>query len=71
MRSGLAPSDFHLFRLMDNQMKGKKFENEEELKSWINLFFALKKENFYKKGFAKMVPRWESAVKNKGEYVLD
>ena len=55
LRSDLAPSDFHLFRSMDNQMREEKFENEEELKSWIDSFFASKNKNFYKRGFEKMV----------------
>ncbi|UYV80945.1 hypothetical protein LAZ67_19002237 [Cordylochernes scorpioides] len=35
----LAPTDYHLFRSMSNHMRGTTFDDEEDLKTWLNNFF--------------------------------
>ena len=46
----LAPSDFHLFRSLSNNLRGTSFSDETALQNWIDDFFASKSSNFFKSG---------------------
>lgn len=67
----LAPSDFHLFRSLSNNLRGISFNNDVELQNWLHEFFASKPANFYKQGIQKLPERWEAVVNNAGEYLID
>ena len=67
----LAPSDFYLFCVLDNEIQGKFFKEEKDLKLWIQKFFDSKHPKFFKKAFKRLVERWESTIKNNGEYYDD
>jgi len=54
----LAPSDYHLFRSLQNSMNRKSFNNEETVKKHLNWFFADKPQMFYERGIMKLVERW-------------
>ncbi|KZC08477.1 Histone-lysine N-methyltransferase SETMAR [Dufourea novaeangliae] len=43
----MAPSDYHLFRSMQNSWNGKTFTNDDDLKSHLVQFFADKDQKFY------------------------
>ena len=43
----LAPSDYHLFRSLSNYMRGRKFKDEDNLKSYLQNFFVSKPKEFY------------------------
>ncbi|XP_012061365.1 PREDICTED: histone-lysine N-methyltransferase SETMAR-like [Atta cephalotes] len=45
----LAPSDFHLFRSLQNSLNGKSFNSLVEIKNHLEKFFAEKPERFWKK----------------------
>lgn len=38
----LAPTDYHLFRSLQNSMDGKQFENEQDIKNHLDQFFDSK-----------------------------
>jgi len=44
----LAPSDFHLFRSLQNSLNGKSFNSLVEVKNHLEKFFAEKSEKFWK-----------------------
>jgi histone-lysine N-methyltransferase SETMAR len=67
----LAPSDFHLFRSLQNHLNGKTFKNDEELKNWLDEFFDSEPAAFFKSGMDKLPGRWEYVVNNEGAYVVD
>lgn len=67
----LAPTDFHLFRSLSNEMRGVSFNNDVELKVWLEEFFESKPADFYHKGIQKIVQRWEQVVNNNGEYIIN
>lgn len=67
----LAPSDFHLFRSLSNNMRGISFNNDVEIKNWLHMFFTSKPANFYKQGIQKLPERWEAVVNIAGEYLVD
>ena len=47
---GLAPSDYHLFPSLSNDRRVRKFESENELKSYLQNFFDSKYPEFYVNG---------------------
>ncbi|CAK1597914.1 unnamed protein product [Parnassius mnemosyne] len=46
----LAPSDYYLFRLLQNFLDGKTFTSNEEVKNLLNQFFASKDQTFFERG---------------------
>ena len=67
----IAPTDFHLFRSMQNLLDGKEFENDEEVKSAIFTFFASKPQSFFQNAISALVKRWHYIVDSAGEYCPD
>ena len=67
----LAPSDYHLFRALSNDINNVTFDSEEGLKSWLDNFFETRTENFWKVGINKLVERWKKVVDNDGEYIIN
>ena len=67
----LATTDYHLFRSLSNHMRGVTFDNEEDLKNWVNNFFDTRPGDFWRKGIDKLVERWEEVVNSDGEYIID
>ncbi|UYV74067.1 hypothetical protein LAZ67_11002025 [Cordylochernes scorpioides] len=55
----LAPTDYHLFSSMSNHMRGTTFDDEEDLKTWLNNFFDTRPGDFWRNGINKLVERWE------------
>ena len=67
----IAPSDYYLFRSLQNFLNGKKFHNEEALKSNISNFFQSKPKEFYKRGINALPKRWTEVVEKDGLYIID
>ncbi|UYV81444.1 hypothetical protein LAZ67_20001217 [Cordylochernes scorpioides] len=67
----LAPTDYHLFRSISNHMRGTIFDDEKDLKTWLNNFFDTRPGVFWWNGINKLVERWEEVVNNNGEYIID
>ncbi|UYV70194.1 hypothetical protein LAZ67_7002141 [Cordylochernes scorpioides] len=57
--SGSSPTDYHLFRSMSNHMRGTTFDDEEDLKTWLNNFFYTRPGDFWWNIINKLVERWE------------
>jgi histone-lysine N-methyltransferase SETMAR len=67
----LAPSDYYLFRSLQNHLRGAKFTSSEEAKNEVISFFASKSEDYFKKGIFKLVDRWSNVIRFEGEYLDD
>jgi len=65
----LAPSDFHLFRSLQNSLNGKNFNSLVEIKDHVEKFFAEKPERFWKDGIFKLPERWRKVEQN-GTYII-
>ncbi|KAG5316799.1 SETMR methyltransferase, partial [Acromyrmex insinuator] len=61
----LAPSDYHLFRSLQNSFDGKAAENH------LKKFFADKPQKFYTDGIMKLPEKWQKVIDNNGQYILD
>jgi hypothetical protein len=64
----LAPSDFHLFRSLQHFLKGRRFENIDEMGEALEEFFDSKDAEFYRRGIMKLPEKWEEVIEVDGEY---
>ena len=55
----LAPSDYYLFRSLQNSLNGKTFNDDEAVKSHLVQFFADKDQKLYERGIMKFLERWK------------
>ena len=53
--SDLGPTDYYLFRSLSNHMRGVTFNNEEDLKNWLNKFFNTRPRGFLAEHINKLV----------------
>lgn len=64
----LAPSDYHLFRSMQNALTGIRFTSEQGIKNWLDSFIGAKDEKFFFDGIHKLPERWENVIAADGQY---
>ena len=69
--SDLAPSDYYLFRSLQDSLNGKTFNDDEALKSHLVQFFADKDQKFYERGIMKLPERWKKVIEQNGKYIID
>jgi transposase len=62
----LAPSDYHLFRSLSNNLRGVSFNNNAELQNWLDEFFRAKPADFFKRGIKNLRERWGAVANNGG-----
>ncbi|RVE50709.1 hypothetical protein evm_004619 [Chilo suppressalis] len=65
----LTPCDYYLFPKMKKELRGKKIDNDEEVKSAISPYFDTKDKSFFFDGINKLFERSEKCIRVKGEYV--
>ena len=68
--SDIAPSDFHLFRSLQNSPNRKTFNSLEDCKRHQEQFFAQKDKKFWEDGIMKLPEKWQKVVEKKGEYIV-
>lgn len=64
----LAPSDYWLFRRMQNDLGGHRFQSFEEIEKWLNDWIEAKEDSFFRDGIRKLPERWEKVVASDGQY---
>ena len=62
---GFAPSDFHLFRSLQNSLNGKNFNSLENCKRHLEQFFAQKDKRFLEDGIMKLPEKWQKVIEQK------
>jgi hypothetical protein len=67
----LAPSDYHLFRSLSNNLRGVSFNNDAELQNWLDDFFTAKLADFFNHGIENLPEGWEVVVNNGRECIID
>ena len=58
----LAPSDYHLFRSLQNHFNGKAFDSIEAVENELIQFLASKNQTFYESGIMKLTERWQKFI---------
>ena len=64
----LAPSDYHLFRSMQNALAGIRFTSVDGITNWVDSFLAANMAQFFWDGIHKLPERWEKVVASDGQY---
>ncbi|XP_020293890.1 histone-lysine N-methyltransferase SETMAR-like [Pseudomyrmex gracilis] len=67
----LAPSDYHLFRSLQNNVDGHQFDSIEAIRNHLVDFFAHKSQGFYKNGIKALPKRLQQVVDQDGQHIMD
>lgn len=67
----LAPSDYHLFRSLQNFLNGRDYNNDNEIEADLQVFFNSKSPSFFVKGIAKLPDRWQKTINFDGDYFIE
>ena len=65
----LAPSDYFLFRSLQNSLNDKNFNNDDDIKSYLIQFFANKNQKFYERGIMMLHKRWQKVIDQNGQHI--
>ncbi|UYV77143.1 hypothetical protein LAZ67_14003433 [Cordylochernes scorpioides] len=63
----LAPSDYFLFGLLKKELKGKRFDSDEDVQKVVQDFFHTFPESAYKEGIYKLPERWRRCIESQGK----
>ena len=66
-----APSDYHLFRSLQNHLNGKTFDSDEAVKNELIQFFASKNQTFHGNGIMKLTERWQKVIEQNGQNIIN
>lgn len=66
----LAPSDYHLFRSLQNFLNGVTLTSKKECEKYIVQFFDQKSPKFYSDGIMALLDKWRKVIEQKGRYLL-
>ncbi|GFV38422.1 uncharacterized protein TNCV_4393031 [Trichonephila clavipes] len=69
--SDLPPSDFHVFLYLKKFLSsGKRFGNDEELKTSVRRWFHSQAAEFYDRGIQKLIPRFKKCLNSGSGYYM-
>ncbi|KAL0880854.1 hypothetical protein ABMA27_002037 [Loxostege sticticalis] len=68
--SDLAPSDFHLFRSLQNSLGSVRLTSREDCQNHLSGYFDQKPQNFYSNGIMSLPTRWQKVIDHNGTYIL-
>ncbi|CAK9801870.1 Histone-lysine N-methyltransferase SETMAR [Anthophora plagiata] len=66
----LAPSDYHLFKHLQNFLNGTKLASSEACENELIRFFRNRDEDFYKRGIMKLPSKWTKVIEQNGTYLI-
>lgn len=64
----LAPSDYHLFRSMQSHLADQRFSKIEDVRKWLDDYFASKPHSFYREGIHDLPNKWQKTIDSNGDY---
>ena len=65
----LAPSDFHLFGPLKENLREQCFFSDEVIKTAVKKWFKTQPVEFYNEGVCAILKRWEKAVRKARDYI--
>jgi len=65
----LAPSDYHLFGFVKDQLRGQHYETTEAIQKAVCQCLWMAGTEFYRRGIFKLPERCEKCVQRSGDYV--
>lgn len=66
----IAPSDYHLFRSLQNSLSGREFDSLEAIKTYLDDFFDHRPRDFYQRGIFQLPDRWRRVIQKNGSYFV-
>ena len=66
----IAPSDYYLFLSLKNSVRGKNFNSKNDIKMYLDQYFADKPEKFWEEGIMRLPERWRKVIEQKGSYII-
>ncbi|UYV77361.1 hypothetical protein LAZ67_15000691 [Cordylochernes scorpioides] len=67
----LAPSDYFLFGLLKKELKGKRFDSDEDVQKVVQDIFHTLPKRAYKEGIYKLPERWRRCIESQGVAIYD
>ena len=64
----LAPSDYYLFASMGHALSDQHFTSYENVRKWLDDWFASKERQFFWRGIHQLPDRWEKCIASDGQY---
>ena len=64
----LAPSDFYLFPSMKVSLRGKRFNDLDEVKNVVKLKVRQRDVEFFQCGFLSWIKQWCKYIDRRGDY---
>ena len=65
----LAPSDFHVFGLLKEVMRGKSFKSDKEVQQVVQEWLHSQLKEFFSRGIHALPKRWNTCTEHDGDYV--
>jgi hypothetical protein len=65
----LASSDYPSFSPLKDAIRGKKFEDDEEVISEVKRWLRQRPAEWYREGIQALTSRWHKAIDSEGDYV--
>ena len=65
----LAPSDFYLFPLLKEHLRGRQYASDNDIIQSVEDFLEVQDELFYQTGIQKLQKRWNNCIEVQGGYV--
>ena len=65
----LAPSDYHLFGFVKDQLRGQLYETTEAIQKAVRQCLRMAGTEFYRRDIFKLSELWEKCVQRSGDYV--
>ena len=66
-----GPSDYYLFRSLQNSSNGKTFNDDEAVKSHLVQFFDDKDQKFCERGITNLPEGWQKVIERNGKYIIN
>ncbi|CAK9796605.1 Histone-lysine N-methyltransferase SETMAR [Anthophora quadrimaculata] len=66
----LAPSDYHLFKFLQNFLDGTKLASREACENELVQFFTNRDEDFFNRGIMKLPSKWTKVIERNGAYLI-
>ena len=64
----LAPSDYHLFGFVKDQLRGQSYETTDAIQKAVRQCLRMAGTEFYRRGIFKLPERWEKCVQRSSVY---